>query len=152
MFNFSQIIISLSLLVLIGCELWVLFKSVRGISKTSFLFLNLSFIFFLSGYLWLSLKTTPIQTDLSFYLLGCGLIFTPPLWILFSSTLGREDSKAELKKGVLTFIPFFCLSLIFLLWQIKGKLILLQKDIFGDLGFYFGVQGKFFLKIGRAHV
>jgi putative PEP-CTERM system histidine kinase len=145
MFSFSQIIIGLSLLVLIGCEIWVLFKSIRGVSKTSFLFLNLTFIFFLSGYLWLSLKTTPIQTDLSFYLLACGLIFTPPLWILFSSTLGREDSKAELKKGLLTFIPFFCLSLIFLLWQMKGKLILLQKDIFGDLGFYFGVQGKFFL-------
>ncbi len=145
MFSFSQIIIGLSLLVLIGCEIWVLFKSIRGVSKTSFLFLNLAFIFFLSGFLWLSLKTTPIQTDLSFYLLACGLIFTSPLWILFSSTLGREDSKAELKRGLITFILFFCLSIIFLLWQNKGILILLQKDIFGDFEFYIGVQGKFFL-------
>jgi putative PEP-CTERM system histidine kinase len=145
MLGFYQIIIGLSLLILIGCELWVLFKSVRGVSKTSFLFLNLSFIFFLSGYLWLWLKVYPAQTDVSFYLLACGLIFTPPLWLLFSSTLGREDSKAELKKGMLAFVPFFCLSLVFLLWQIKGSLILLRKDIFGDVEFYLGVQGKFFL-------
>jgi len=145
MFNFYQIVIGLSLLFLLGCELWVFLKSARGISKNSFLLLNLSFTFILSGYLWLSLKIAPAQAHLSFYLLAGGIIFTPPFWILFSSTLAREDSKTELKKRMLTFIPFFCLSFIFLFWQIKRGLILLQKDIFGDLVFYFADKSELFL-------
>jgi len=145
MFNLTQIVVGLSLLVLIGCEIWVFLKLARGISKSSFLLLSLSLTFILSGYLWVSLKVTPAQSHLSLYLLAGGIIFTPPLWILFSSTLAREDSKAELKKGILSSIPFFILSLLFLLWQIKRGFILVQKDIFGDLLFYFADRSEPFL-------
>src|SRR3990170_808895 len=91
MFSFNQIIIGIALLVLLGCELWALRKSVRGRSRNAFLLLNLSFALVLSGYLWLFL------------------------------------------------------SLLSLLWQVKRNLVLVQKDIFGGLSFYFADRSEFFL-------
>jgi putative PEP-CTERM system histidine kinase len=145
MFSFNQIIIGIAFLVVLGCELWALRKSARGRSRSAFLLLNLSFALVLSGYLWLSLKNAPAQAHPGFYLLISGIVFAPSLWVLFSYALAREDSKAELKKGVLVFLPFLFLSLLSLLWQIKGHLVLVQKDIFGDLAFYFADRSEFFL-------
>ncbi|HVP36831.1 MAG TPA: XrtA/PEP-CTERM system histidine kinase PrsK [Terriglobales bacterium] len=145
MFSLNQIIIGIALLVLLGCELWALWKSARGRSRNAFLLLNLSFALVLAGYLWLSLKNAPAQAQPGFYLLVSGIIFAPSLWVLFSYALAREDSKAELKKGILVFLPFLILSLLSLLWQIKGNLVLVQKDIFGDLAFYFADKSELFL-------
>ncbi|MDP3024821.1 MAG: PEP-CTERM system histidine kinase PrsK [candidate division Zixibacteria bacterium] len=145
MFSFNQIIIGIALLVLLGCELWALKKSARGRSRNAFLLLNLSFALILSGYLWLSLTNAPAQTHPGFYLLVCGLVFTPSLWVLFSYTLAREDSKAELKKGILTFIPFLFLSLVFILWQIKSGLILVQSYVLTNPEFYFADRSELFL-------
>ncbi len=109
MFSFNQIIIGIALLVLLGCELWVFRKSARGRSRNAFLLLNLSFALVLSGYLWLSLKNAPVQAHPGFYLLISGIVFAPSFWVLFSYTLAREDSKAELKKRYSGFpaISFF---------------------------------------------
>lgn len=145
MINFYQIVILISLLVLIGCELWVFFKSARGRGKTSFLLLNLSFILFLSGFLWLTFQRAPAPDHLSSLLLACGVIFAPPLWVLFTSTLAREESKEELKKGFLSFIPFFIFSLFFLFWHLRRSLILVQKDIFGEMHFNFADRSELFL-------
>lgn len=147
MFSFNQIIIGIALLVLLGCEFWALKKSARGRSRNAFLLLNLSFALVLSGYLWLSLKNAPAQAHPGFYLLISGIVFAPSLWVLFSYTLAREDSKTEMKKGVLVFVPFLCLSLVSLLWQLKGYLIQMRTDIFGDLSFDFAPRSEreFFL-------
>ncbi len=145
MISFYQIAISISLLLLIGCEIWVSFKSARGMGKNSFLLLNLSFILFLSGFLWVSLKRTPAPAHLSTLLLTCSIIFTPPLWVFFTSTFAREESKEELKKGLLSFIPFFILSLFFLSWHLRKSLILVDKDLFGEMRFYFAERSQLFL-------
>src|SRR3989337_323923 len=145
MFSFNQIIIGIALLVLLGCELWALRKSVRGRSRNAFLLLNLSFVLVLSGYLWLSLKNAPVQAHPGFYLLISGIVFAPSFWVLFSYTLAREDSKAELKKGILTFIPFLFLSLVFILWQIKSGLILVQSYVLTNPEFYFADRSELFL-------
>jgi len=145
MFSFNQIIMGIALLVLLGCEFWVFRKSARGRSRNAFLLLNLSFALVLSGYLWLSLKNAPVQAHPGFYLLISGIVFAPSFWVLFSYTLAREDSKAELKKGILVFLPFLFLSLLSLLWQLKRNLVLVQKDIFGDLAFYFADRSELFL-------
>ena len=140
-----QILIGASLLVLTGCELWVFLKSTRGVNKKSFLFLNLANLSVLLGYLWLFLKKTPAGSGPGFFILAFGIVFIPPLWILYTTSLGREDSKAELKKVVLNFAPFLILSFFFLFWHLKGGIMVIKKDIFGEMVFYFSQRGKLFL-------